>query len=309
MMRKIFCSCAVLLALACLTSAVHAAAAEPSFQKALAQAAQSGKPILAVAARSTCPRCAAFAERLKSDAALKPLLSKYVQVTVNVDGPEFRDLSQRKPLGGGLPFVYVLKSDGSVVAAAASGNDAPLVDMMNNGLASSGRILSDADAARISAAVTKAKDAMTRKDLVQAIAAIVSVGSTEGGAAPLVEAKKILQDIDARAAGDIAKCRTALERESDSLATAVQVAEVVRTYQKLPSQKRSVTELQTQLRRKDSGKEHLEQAEVIVRARGMVAMDRPEPAARIYQQVIDTYPNTPAATLASKELAAVPVRP
>lgn len=304
-MRQILCSSAFLLALVCLGPATSASAAESSLQQAIDQATQSGKPIMAVAARSTCGRCAAFARRLKSDASLKPLLVKYVQVTVNVDGPEVRELSRRKPLGGGLPFVYVLKGDGTLVAATADGNGAPLMDMLNVGLAQSGRILTDADVARISSAVTKAKDAMSRKDVAQAITAIVAVGSTEGAAEPLIQAKKLLDEIEVRAAGDITKCHAALERDGDSLATAVQVAKVVRMYSKLPSQKRSVTEIQTLLRRKDGGKERLEQAEIIVRARAFVAMDRPEPAARIYQQVIETYPDTAAAKLATKELAAI----
>ncbi len=304
-MRQILCFCAFLLALTCLGHARLARAAESSVQKAIEQATQSGKPILAVAARSTCGRCAAFANRLKSDASLKPLLAKYVQVTVNVDGPELRDLSRLKPLGGGLPLVYVLKGDGTLVGAAADGNGAPLTDMLNDGLAQSGRILTDADVVRISNAVAKAKDAMSRKDVAQAITAIVAVGSTEGAASPLVEAKKMLDDIEARAAGDIKECYAAVERNGDSLATAIQVAELVRMYSKLPRQKRSVSELQTLLRRKDGGKERLEQAEIIVRARAMLAMDRPEPAARIYQQVIETYPDTVAAKLASKELTAI----
>lgn len=281
-------------------------AADSTLQKALEQASQSGKPVLAVAARSTCPRCTAFRDRLKSDAAIRPLLAKYVQVTVNVDGPEFQDLASRKPLSGGLPFVYVLKGDGSLVAGNANGNDAPLADMLAAGLAQSGRILTDGDVSRIAAAVTKAKDAMGRKDRTQAIAALVTVGSTEGSASPLVEAKKLLEEIEQLAIGDIEKCRAALERDGDSLATAVAVSDVVRTYSKLPSQKRSVTELQTRLRRNDGGKERLEQADIIVRARGLLAMDRPEPATRIYQQVIDTYPDTPAAKLAAKELAGIP---
>ncbi len=52
----------------------------------------------------------------------------------------------------------------------------------------------------------------------------------------------------------------------------------------------------------------LEQADGIARARGFRDFGRAEPASRVYQQVIDTYRDTDAGTLAAKDLADIDPR-
>ncbi len=301
-------SIALLFAFAGLAASGAAMAAEPSLAKAVEEATKDGRPILAVAALSTCPRCTSFVSRLKSDASLQPLLAKYVRVIVDVQGPDYQALAQKKSLGGGLPILYVLRADGELIVATNNGGAAPLPDMLNQGLAKSGRILSKADAARTAAAVAKAKTALEKNDLAQAGSALVAVGSTESFAAPLLEAKHLLDQLNERARRDIEACQVALAKSGDAFTTIVKVAEALRTYEKLPAQKRALSDLQNQVRRKVGGSVLLEQADAVARARGFRAIDRTDAAARAYQQVIDTYPDTAAATLAKQELASVTPR-
>ncbi len=298
----------LILGIAGLAASGAAMAGEPSVAKALEQAATDGRPVLAVAVLNTCPRCTSFMGRLKSDASLKPLLAKYVHVVVDAQGPDYQALAQKKPLGGGLPFLYVLRADGELIVATSNGGAASLPEMLTTGISKAGRILSKGDAARTAAAVTKAKTALEKNDLAQASIALAAIGSTESFATPLVEAKQVLDKLNDQAAREIEACRVALTKSGDSFAAIVKVAEVLRTYEKLVVQKRALNDLENQVRRQEGGIALLEQADAVARARGFRALVRIDSAARAYQQVIDTYPDTAAATLAKQELAAVTPR-
>ncbi|MCE9545653.1 MAG: thioredoxin family protein [Planctomycetia bacterium] len=299
-------SAALIAAILLLVAGVNTstAAGTPTLADALKQASKDGRPVLALCTRATCPLCAAFKKRLATDPALASLVPNYVVLNVNVDkdAATMGELGKLKQLDGKLPFVYVVSADGKLGAAARDANSDPNVPgMLRQGLAHTGKLLQPNERAKLEATLTKAKAAIERDDIGQAVSLLAPATKMSGQADVLVDSRKVLADLNEKAASDIAECEKALT-DQDTLAAAVLIASASRRYARLPEQRKPLAEVLKKVKAAEDGRAIYNQAEEIIRARGYAQSHKSQRAAQAFQEIIKKYPDTPVARLASKEL-------
>ena len=285
------------------------APAGSKLQQALQQAALDGRPLLVANLRSTCPLCQAFKRRLTTDAALKPLLPSYSPVFCDTESPEDRrDLAGLRPLGGTLPFIYVVRADGHVVSATTDGSSDPeLPNLLKKGIAESGIFMRPTDVPKFEAMLAQAKAAVDSGDVGQAVTLLVGLS---GGQQPsfskiVVDAQALLVQVKTRAKEEIGGIQSSLEG-ADKLASAVQLVDAMQKYAKLPEEQKTLAEMMKQFKSDAEAKVVLPQAEELVKARGHARQKRRDVAAQGYEKLIKRYPDSPIARLAQEELNSLP---
>jgi hypothetical protein len=107
-----------------------------SLPEGIALAQQSTTPMFVMLTRSTCGNCNHLKGRIAKEQELKDLLTNYVVVDVDVDGPLARQWQSRFPSPGNtLPFVYLVSANGQGIHAtsgALQGEGLP--NMLKEGL-------------------------------------------------------------------------------------------------------------------------------------------------------------------------------
>lgn len=112
-------------------------------EQAKAISAQSGRPLLALATRETCPPCQALKHHLASDESVRQLADKYVVLYMDKESSEFQTfLSQHPAEYQGVPMVFVLRPDGASLYGQSGGMTADaLKELLQFGLSESGKAL------------------------------------------------------------------------------------------------------------------------------------------------------------------------
>jgi tetratricopeptide (TPR) repeat protein len=303
------CSLCLLLCL----GAGMSSAAEAPLSLALKQAAQDGRPVLAICGREECPLCQAFKQYLRTDQSVRAMVSNYIVVNVDVDSNSsgYMELAQRNPLKGKmLPFVYVLRADGQVIQGVASAKgDGSVAPMLREGLAKSGKLISPKDAARYASALKKAEQAFEQDNPALALTMLAPAMKAQGFAEPLAQSQELVEKIAKQATNDIDECDRMLEDADKLLAVAVLSSDSLRKYGKLPEQKKALTQVVGKIKRKDGGAAALAQAQEIVKARGYARAGHNDRAADVYKKLIEKNPSTPIAELAETEMKALAEKP
>ena len=89
------------------------------FESALAEAKQSGKPLLVDFSASWCPPCIVMKHDVWPDPAVsRAVADNYVPVLVDVDDPRNAEVARLYGVGG-IPYVVVVGADGQVLRQAA----------------------------------------------------------------------------------------------------------------------------------------------------------------------------------------------
>lgn len=273
-------------------------------QQALQQAKRDGRPLLVVGARASCPLCQAFKKRLATDASLRPLLVNYSPVFCDSDSPaEKKELARLRPLGGTLPFLYIVRADGQVISATTNASANPnFPGLLRDGIAQSGIFLRPADVPKAEAALANAKAASEREDTSQALTLLAGLGVGRGDsfATVLVDARKLLEEIKNRAKQDIETVQRSMQ-DMDRLAAALLLVDAAHKYAKLPEEQKVLSGLMKEFKSNTEDKALLAQAEEVVKARGMARLNRKDRAAQTYEKLIKKYPESPVARLAQTE--------
>ena len=105
---------------------------------------QTGKPLLALATRDTCPPCQALKHHLAADANVRALAEKYVVLYMDKESAEFETFLANHPAEyAGVPMVFILRPDGASLYGQSGGMTADgLKDLLKFGLDQSGEQLS-----------------------------------------------------------------------------------------------------------------------------------------------------------------------
>ena len=183
MKSRIFPMLGLAVAWFCFVAARGAAMTNEEAEKA---ARQSGRPILAVAGRQSCGLTQAWLGHLKEPAML-PLVSQFVNLSIDVDGPDWASWSQKygRPDGTTLPFVYVLRADGEKLFSHSGPMESnELRQLLAGEAAKAGKPLSAKDAATVEKALAEAKRAHEKGDpgeAVKALAPLKKLGLLGGG--------------------------------------------------------------------------------------------------------------------------------
>jgi len=277
--------------------------------QALAKAAQEGRPVLVLGTRNTCPLCSAFKQRMANDRKLRAMAAVCVSVELDADSPTSGIttlLAKKDPEGTKLPFFYLVRADGEIIIALQEVTSNPQIgNILRAGIAKSGRLLSSAEAKRYGQQLEKAKAAMERDDVGQVLSLLTPALKMDSHAGVVAESHKLVEGITTQAKTDLAKCEADLEAGGDLFPVALLLAEANHKYARLPDQKKNIGQLNRKLAQQENGKALLSQADEIVRARALGRETKGNRAMVAYEQIVKKYPDTPAASLAKEELAAL----
>lgn len=243
---------------------------------------------------------------MASDATLAPLLAQFVPVSIDVASPDFGKLARQLNLAGqiSIPYLTVLRADGEKLYA---GSGAPqgeaLPALLRECLANAGKPLDETKLARMSDALEAAmKLAAEGHDAaaIDKISKLIDSGSYAEPAVAIDMFAKQLAD-KARARVEEAEKQIAEEDPQAVFSGVLALCETMRVYGKLPAVKAELAPRIRKLRSEAEMRPILQQAEALDRAVATAAR-QPKRAPAAYQQVIDRYPGSPAATLAQQRL-------
>lgn len=279
-------------------------AADEAVDQALRRAQETGRPILAVAGREACALCQALHHRLSTEANLQPLLANYIPLELDVDGGTWQQWAQQFPVQGNqLPFVYIIRADGTAIyAASGSPQGADLPKLLQDGLQQAGPPLDARTTAKLVAAVETADRALADDDVSAAIDALVSVRTGGSFAIPALEAQKRLTELHERGLAAITQAQTDLQSPETRLAGALALVTTSRHYKRLPEVMKVAGDLKRSLRDADA-KLALNQATALDKAEALVEQGKVDRAIESFRAVAEKHAGTEAETLANQRIA------
>ena len=141
-----------------------------STEEAEKTAQQSGRPILIVSGRDSCGLTQGVLGHLQ-DRSLAPLVSQFVNVYVNVDGPEGMACGKKYGQPGNmLPYVYVVRADGEKLFSHSGSMDSGEIrQLLLTQAAKAGKILSSKEMSVLQKALEEAKRAQKKGDTAEAV--------------------------------------------------------------------------------------------------------------------------------------------
>gem|GEM_PF-979882 len=299
---------ALAVALFCLLSARGAAMTNDEAEGA---ARQSGRPILAVAGRQSCGLTQAVLGHLK-EPALLPLVSQYVYLSIDVDGPDWASWTQKygRPDGTTLPFVYVLRADGEKLFSHSGVMDSNEIRQLLAGQAAkAGKPLSAKEAAVVQKAMAEAKQAYEKGDAGEAVKSLVPLkklgllGSAASYAKAAVDANALVAKLTKEGKAMLKEADEKLSAGDPSFAGALGYARAKRIYTPLTTLKTELAAASRKYERLRDLADLFRQAEALDRAQALALSPHGKAkAADAFQRIVSTYPDSEAAKAAAEEL-------
>jgi hypothetical protein len=272
---------------------------------------QTGRPILAVAGRQTCGLTQAVLGHLKEPAML-PLVSQYVNLSIDVDGPDWASWTKKygAPAGTTLPFVYVLRADGEKLfshSGIMQGEEIRMV--LLNQAASAGRTLSPKEAAVVQKALEEAKRAHEKGDAGEAVKSLLPLkklgllGTVNSYAKPAVDANQFIGELTKEGKAMLKEADAKLSSGDPTFAGALAYVKAKRVFTPLTTLKTELAAASRKYERMRDLADTLRQAEAVDRAQALAASPHGKgKAAEAFQRIVSAYPDTDAAKAAAEEL-------
>ena len=271
---------------------------------------EGGRPLLIVAGRHTCGLTTAVLRHLQ-EPALATVLSPYVNVFVDVDGPEGRTCQQKYGSPGNmLPFVYVVRADGEkLYSHSGILQSEELRDVLLSEAAKAGRSLSAKETALVKKAIEEAKRARKKGDTGEAVKALLPLkkigplGNIDCFTGPGAEANQLVATLTEEGKTALGEVGEKLSDGNATFAAALAYAKAKRTYAPLTTLKTDLAAAARKYEHLHGFADTLRQAEALDRAQAAAASSRdPKKAADAFQRIVTAYPDTEAAKLAAEEL-------
>ena len=274
-------------------------------------ARQSGRPILAVAGRPTCGNTTAVLGHLK-EPALAPVLSQYVYVYLDADGPTGQSWEKKygRPEGTMLPFIWVLRADGEqLFSHAGFMESAELSEMLSAQATKAGKVFSAKEEAVIRKALEDAKQARKKGDAGEAVKALLPLkklgplGGLKSYAKFAVDANELVAQLTKEGKAMLTEADEELSSGDAKFAGALTYTRARRVFTPLTTLKTELTAASRKYDRSQDLADVFRQAEAVDRAQAMAGSPHgKEKAAAAFQRIVSAYPDTEAAKLAAKEL-------
>lgn len=243
---------------------------------------------------------------MASDASLAALTAQFVPVSVDVASPDFGKLARQLGLAGEIriPYITVLRADGEKLYAdsgAPQGDALPA--LLRDCLGRAGKLLDEKKLARMSEALEQAMKLAADGNDAAAVDKIFKLVDSGCYAEPAVSVNTFAKQLadKALARAQEAEQQLAADDTEQLFSGALVLCETMRTYGKLAAVKEALAPRIKKLRSQAETRAILQQAEAFDRAQAAAART-PKRAAAAYQQVVQRYPNSPAAKLAQQRL-------
>jgi len=249
---------------------------------------------------------------LNTDLSIRPLVVQFVPLKVSTDGPEWGDWASRyPPEGRGIPIIYIVRADGKMLSgkSGALNGDALRLFMVQQ-LSQSGRNFSDQEVTLLANAVEamqKAQEADNPSLAAKAILATKRLGPLEklnSFAKVAKEAEDLIKQLTKQGLAQVEKIKEKLAGDAPPFEAVVELVEIERAYAFLPEVKTAAVAVARDLKKKESLRETLEQAEAFDRAKAILAVPNGKSrAVGALKQVAARFPDSPAAKMAKEQLS------
>lgn len=238
-------------------------------EKAYAQAQQTGQPILIVAGSKTCGACQALKEELTTNARLRPVLSQFVALPVDLDDQaESRALfAKLDPKSNGIPWVWVVRADGTELHHSSGFMPAEqLGATLVGSLQQAGKPLNARQVEQVASAVADAKESQAAGDMPEAVRHLMSAQRYAAGsyAQAAVEAQQLATTLTEEGQAKLAEFRTQLEGTPDQAAI-IAFLEAKASYGMLPDLKSEYGRVYSDIKRRAETRELVRTAEAELR--------------------------------------------
>jgi hypothetical protein len=272
-------------------------------EQAVALTRRTGRPLLAIGGTVNCVYCVRMAKQLESDEAVAPFAAKYVILKIDTSSRLWREWREKYDIDGdGVPQVVILRADGKQIYGK-TGAPADLQAFLQQNLADAGVVLTNAELADREKLLREAQKHLKKKDYAKATELGLECVQDDCHAAVVVEARKLLDNLDDRAVLGLKEAERKLASRDKTFEGALALLELEAAFGEHPSAKGRI---QDALERHAAGEE---QAPLFMQARQVREAQRWETAKQrteaiaAWKQVLDNHPNTPAASLATRRLA------
>ena len=272
---------------------------------------ETGRPILAVAGRSTCGNTTAVAGSLRSP-ALAATVSQYVNLSIDVDKPEWDAFRQKYGDAGGstLPFVYILRADGEKISVRSGYMTPPeVLTFVTKDAVKAGRGLTTKEFAQVEKALVAAKQADEKGDVAAGLKAFTGVrklgvmGDKKCYAKPVVEANRLVDGWTEKGKASLKEAEDQLTSGEPTLDAAIAYVQAKSTFSQLPSLKTELTAAKAKIDQHRKLTEILRQAVALHNAQSFPATpEGRKKAAAAYARIVSAHPNTEAATRAAEAI-------
>lgn len=278
-------------------------------EEAAKQARESGRPLLIVAGRHTCGLTRAVQAHLQ-EPALGPALSPYVNVFVDVDGPEGRSCQEKFGHPGNmLPFVYVVRADGEKLYSHSGimASD-EIQEMLVSELAKAGRNLSAKETALLKKAIEEARRAKKSGDLGEAVRAVLPLkklgplGNISCFTGPGLEANQLVAQLTDEGKEMLKKVDEECKDGKPTLDAMLTYVKARRAFLLMPTLKADLAAAARKYDHRAAFTEVLAQAEAFERVQAAEAAHNTKRAADGLKRIVANYPDTEAAKRAAEQL-------
>jgi hypothetical protein len=246
--------------------------------------------------------------RLQTDQSLARYAGWFVPLKIETKGEEWSKwCSKYKHEGSSIPIVFVVRADGQqLFGKSGSLPEAQLHQMIMYVLRQAGTVYSDQQLGLITTSLGRSKQAVESDDLQGAvrelgkISQLGTLGSLGSYAEIAQEADSFAQELIERGRSALAAAKEKLSQEETRLDGALGLMEVRRVYLPLTPLKEEILAVFNETRTKEDLRDTMKQAEQLDLARDLLS--KPAGSRRALtalRRVVEQYPGTPAASLAT----------
>ena len=206
--------------------------------------------------------------------------------------------------GNGIPIVYVVRADGQQLYGK-SGTPAPLPLFLVSALKQGGALLPEKKLELLQRNLERAQQLREQGQTEAAVIQLRRNLNTGSFASPAVQSEQIAAELTTEATESLKQAREDLQAEGKRLAAAISMLQIDRDYGGLPQVHKLMGPELKRLRTQTETRDVSKQAESLVKADSYQRDKKWRLALAAYQRVIDRFPKTQAATLASQGIVKV----
>jgi len=298
-MQRFFSRC--LAGLICGTLFVSSASAQNAAQLAQ-QMRNTGKPALIIAGHETCVYCRQMSQELASNQEIQPLARQFFVIKVDIESKDWPILQQAFQFQDqGIPAVFVVRADGKLLYSE-SGKPNDMGRFLHRMLKDSGSIPTAETLRKLQKAAVESQQALKRRDYTRALAVAEENGETGSYDAASLTLQRLPEEITTVAIAAANRAETQLSSRKKTVQTAIELAELRRTFDSLPKAKTHIDEVWARLAADDSTKKLLDAAVELDRAAQRADAKEWNEALTIYREVAGANPGSPPGDLAQRQI-------